>query len=104
MTAAVWTALGCAAILLLVGWLLVRRVKDVPVKHRMPKRLVAPTPVADAPTKAYTDGVEQVRFKPTPSTDTVYIPRVGAGQNKHFVDETAEMPAISLEAYRARHG
>lgn len=77
------------AIFAVAGWLLLRRKPEkltIP-QHRMPKNLrLTQTPMAD---------LETFRFKPTPTTDTVYIPRVGPGQNKHYVDLTAEMPAIT---------
>lgn len=70
-----------------LAWLLQPKRETLNIaKHQMPKGLsLVKTPMAD---------LEMFRFKPTPTTDTVYIPRVGPGQNKHYVDATAEMPTV----------
>lgn len=79
-------ALACALILGVAGWLLLRPRRETIVVPFQPR-------LVDSPMR--NDDIETFRFKPTPTTDTVYIPRVGPGMNKHYVDLTAESPVIT---------
>lgn len=77
-----YVVLLLGVLLLLGAWLLFRRQKNVPLPAHSPKRTPEHFGVAD----------------------TVLIPRVGAGENRHFVDLTAEMPAIRPEVPGRHHG
>lgn len=77
-----YVVLLVAVLGLLGAWLLLRRQKSVPLPAHSPKRTPEHFGVAD----------------------TVLIPRVGPGENRHFVDFTAEMPAIRPDVPGRHHG
>lgn len=89
MIAITIVVLTCVAALAVAAWLLRPRARHVTAARHAQALTQRP--------------IETIRFKPTPSTDTVYIPRVSAGQNKHYVDLTAEMPKITKDMLNGRH-